>query len=129
MNRKDYLLLHNLKADGFNITDRNKILPHSKEGVKHFIVKALIGKILYDRGYVFLAEAPVSLGDSVAYIDIFDYSNGIAYEVQSNFNESIREAKEAIFKSEIVRDVILIKLDEISNEIYIAYKQLEKIVI
>ncbi|MEM3382795.1 MAG: hypothetical protein QW698_01950 [Nitrososphaerales archaeon] len=122
-------MLRQLKANGFEIADRNKILPHSKEGVKHFMVKALVSKILYDRGYVFLTEAPVSVGDSTAYIDVFDYSNGIAYEVQGNFNESIKNAKEAIFKSDIVKDVIFIKLDEISNEVFISYKQLEKIVI
>lgn len=109
--------------------EKNKVLPSGRESVKHFIVKALIGRILHERGYGFVTEAPISINSNILYIDVFDYSNGIAYEVQSVVHEGTREAKRDLFESEAVKDVIIVDLDRISNEIFIAYRQLQKIVV
>lgn len=129
MNRKDYISVRNLKEQGFDLSEKNKVLPTGRESVKHFIVKAMIGRILHERGYGFVTEAPVSIGANVSYIDVFDYSNGIAYEIQSVVHEGIREAKKELYESEAVKDVIIVDLDRISNDIFIAYRQLQKAVV
>ncbi|MEM3871117.1 MAG: hypothetical protein QXE05_00935 [Nitrososphaeria archaeon] len=127
--RKDYISVRNLEEQGFDLRERNKVLPSGNETVKHFVVKALIGRILHERGYGFVTEAPISVNGSVAYIDVFDYSNGIAYEVQSVVHKGIKEAKKELFECEAIKDVIIVDLDEISNDIFIAYRQLQKIVV
>ena len=129
MNRDDYISIRRAEERGFYLNHRNKILPSGRESVKHFIIKALIGKILYERGYGFVTEAPVSVGPEVAYIDVFDYCNGIAYEIQTIVHEGIKEAKKELYKSEVVKDVIIIDLNRISNEIFLAYRQLQKLII
>jgi len=127
--RRDYITVKNLEEQGFDLREKNKVLPSGNESVKHFIVKALIGRILHERGYGFVTEAPVSINGNTLYVDVFDYSNGIAYEVQSVVHEGIREAKKELLESEAIKDVIIIDLDQISNDIFIAYRQLEKLVV
>jgi len=46
----------------FDLSEKNKVLPSTRESLKHFIVKALIGKILHERGYGFVTEAPLMVG-------------------------------------------------------------------
>lgn len=127
--RKDYITVRSLEEQGFDLREKNKVLPSGRESVKHFVVKALIGRILHERGYGFVTEAPISINGSVLYVDVFDYSNGIAYEVQSVVHEKIKEAKKELLDSEAIKDVIIIDLDQVSNDIFIAYRQLQKLVV
>ncbi|MBO3800536.1 MAG: hypothetical protein FGF52_05745 [Candidatus Brockarchaeota archaeon] len=100
--RKDYITVRNLKEQGFDLREKNKVLPYGRESVKHFVVKALIGRILHERGYGFVTEAPISINGNVAYIDV---------------------------ECEAIKDVIIVDLNEISNDIFITYRQLQKIVV
>jgi len=127
--RKDYITVRNLEEQGFDLRERNRVLPSGRESVKHFVVKALIGRILHERGYGFVTEAPISINGNTLYVDVFDYSNGIAYEVQSVVHEKIKEAKKKLFECEAIKDVIIVDLDEISNDIFIAYRQLQNLVV
>ncbi|MGB9760208.1 MAG: hypothetical protein ACPLZG_10320 [Thermoproteota archaeon] len=127
--RKDYITVRNLEEQGFDLREKNKVLPCGRESVKHFIVKALIGRILHERGYGFVTEAPVSVNGNILYVDVFDYSNGIAYEIQSVVHEGVREAKKELYESEAIKDVIIVDLNKISNDIFIAYRQLQEMVV
>lgn len=121
--------MQRLKAEGLNLADRNKILLHPNESVKHFFVKAIIGKILFERKYGFLTEVPIIDGNDIAVADVFDYQNGIDYEVQTKLNGSVIRSKQVLFSSKMVKDVIFVEIRKVSNDIHTAYRQLERIVV
>jgi len=129
MNRRGYLLWHRMRANGLDPTMRNRIVFNYTESLKHFLAKCLVSRILYRNGNIFLTEAPVSVGNTVNYIDVLDCTNGIAYEMQNTIHGTIKAHKNALYNAEMVKDVIIVKLKEISPNVYVAHKQLEKIVV
>jgi hypothetical protein len=76
-----------------------------------------------------MTEAPISIGNSVNYIDVLYCSNGIAYELQNVIHGAIKAHKNALYEAEMVKDVIIVKLRELSPNVYTANKQLERIVV
>ena len=129
MNRRDFLLWHKMRANGLDPNLRNRIVFNYKETLMHFITKCLVSRITYHNGYVFMTEAPVVIGEGVHYIDVLDCSNGIAYEVQNAIDRNVRTNKSMLYSADIVRDVIIIDLKKISSDVYVAKRQLEKIVV
>ena len=98
-------------------------LYNKKESLKHFLVKAIIFKILRERGRRIACEVEIKNG----IVDLLDLDNLIAYEIESDFDKKKIERKVRNYK--IVNDVIFINLREVPNEFKKAEKFLRKIVI
>ncbi len=107
-----------LKENGFVITDRNKnclFLHNSHESMKHFIVKAMIFKILRERRRNVGTEIETRNGIA----DVIDLDNSIVYEVETSINKSKISEKIEQFKS--FRDLFLINVKKLPSDL----KQLE----
>jgi len=50
--------MRSIEEQGFDLSQKSKVLPTGRESIKHFIVKALVGRTLHERGYGFVTEAP-----------------------------------------------------------------------
>lgn len=114
---------------GIEPKEFNKVRFSAKESIKHFATKAMIAWILNERGIRFMTEAPVEVHNSVSYIDVFDVDNGIAYEPQTEWHGGIKRLKDELYDSELVKDVIIVRLKKLSNRIPKMKEQLEKIVV
>jgi len=102
-----------LKTFGIVIGENNKdcLFMHANESMKHWVVKAIIFKILKDLGRTVGSEIEVRNG----IVDIIDVNNCIAYEIESRLDEKrIRDKK---LKYYALRDVFILDLDEIPNDI------------
>lgn len=114
-----------LKENGFVLgkNDRNCVFSsNGKETLKHFISKAIIFKILRDRG----RETATEVETKNAIVDVLDIDNRIAYEVENGFDEE--DIIGLISHSEL-RDVFLIDLKEIPNDVYEAEEFFKQILI
>lgn len=114
-----------LKENGFVLgkSGRNCVFSsNGKETLKHFISKAIIFKILRDRG----RETATEVETKNAIVDVLDIDNRIAYEVENGFDEE--DIIGLISHSEL-RDVFLIDLKEISNDVYEAEEFFKQILI
>jgi len=93
-----------------------------KESTKHFVSKAIIFKILRDRGRAVATEVETKN----AIVDVLDIDNKIAYEVENGFDEG--DIIGLISHSEL-RDIFLIDLKEIPNDLFEAEEFLKQILI
>ena len=67
----------------------NKVRFHNRgETFKHFLVKAMISKILFNRGRVFVTEAEFKCGRVV---DVLDVTEKIGYEVETSGKNSKKD--------------------------------------
>jgi len=115
-----------LRKKGFVMNERNSkcLFPHSrKESLKHWIVKAIIFKILLNKGRNVGSE--IEVGNGIA--DVFDSDYKIAYEIENNVSKFKREDR--IRNLSDINDIFIINLKRVSNEINAAKKYLEKIVV
>jgi hypothetical protein len=115
-----------LYEKGFVLNERNKncLFPHNKkETLKHWITKAIIFQILRNKGRNVGTE--VEVGNGI--VDVFDSDNRIAYEIENNFSKSKIQKK--IHNLTGTKDVFFINLNRIPNEINVAKKYLERIVV
>lgn len=113
-----------LQENGFVLPDYSKnclFCNSGNESVKHFLVKALIFKILRERSRTVGTEVEVNGG----IVDVLDVDNLIAYEVETNLTK-----KKILEKLQMrVRDIFFIDTREVPNDIFEAEKFLrEKIV-
>ena len=84
------------------------------ETKKHFIIKSIVYKLLVDKGH--LPQMEFNLGDGVGAIDVFDTTDGMAYEVESNPNKATAQKKlEQYTKNIVVKDVIIINANMIKG--------------
>ena len=114
-----------LREEGFVVgkNSRNWVFAsNGKESVKHFIAKAIIFKILRDRG----RNAATEVETKNAIVDVIDIDNRIAYEVENGFGQ---DDIASIISLRELRDVFLIDLKEISSDIYEAEEFLKQVVI
>lgn len=66
----------------------NVIVPMGRgEKEKHFLIKALLCKILDDEGYRFVTEYPIN----GRYVDVFVLDNFMAYEIETTKNNNFKE--------------------------------------
>lgn len=108
---------------------KNRIVFNYSESIMHFIAKCLVSRLLYRNRNAFLTEAPVLVGNRVKYVDVLDCNNGIAYELQTEVHRSIMAHKNVLYRADMIKDVILINLKEISPDVFTASKQLEKLMV
>jgi hypothetical protein len=114
-----------LKENGFVLGKYNRncvFASNGKESIKHFISKAIIFKILRDRG----RDAATEVETKNAIVDVLDIDNRIAYEVENGFDE---EDIIGLISHKELRDIFLIDLKEIPNDIYEAEEFLKQIII
>jgi len=115
-----------LYKKGFVLNERNAncLFPHNKnESLKHWVTKAIIFHILRKKGRNVGTE--IEVGNAIA--DVFDSDNRIAYEIENNFSKTRRERK--IRNLSGAKDVFVIDLRSVPNDIDAAKKYLEEIVV
>jgi len=110
-----------LKENGFVITDRNKnclFLHNSHESIRHFVVKAMIFKILRELGRAVGTEIETTNGIA----DVIDFDNLIVYEVETNLTKN--KIREKLDQFKIFRDLFIVdtrkfscRLDELENKL------------
>lgn len=111
---------------GFVLNDKNVncLFPHNKnESLKHWITKAIVFQILRNRERNVGSE--IEVGNGIA--DVFDSDNRIAYEIENNFSRS--KMKEKISNLTGAKDVFIINLRHVPDDINAAKKYLERIVV
>ena len=114
-----------LRANGFVLSKNNMnclFASNGKESMKHFVAKTIIFKILRDRGRTVATEVETKN----AIVDVLDVDNRIAYEVENGFDED--DIVGLVSHTEL-RDIFLIDLKEIPNDIYDATEFLKQILI
>jgi len=113
-----------LASKGFVLNKKNEnclFLHNKKESMKHFIVKAIIFKILRERGRKVGSEIEFENG----IVDLLDVDNLIIYEIENNRTK----AKEKVKRLKSVTDVFVIDLKKVPNNLKEAEKYLrEKVV-
>jgi len=100
------------------------LFPHNrKETLKHWVAKAIIFKILLDRGRNVGSE--IEVGNGIT--DVFDSDNKIAYEIENDVSKFRREGRNlSLFAA---NDVFVINLKRVPDEIGAAKKYLENIIV
>lgn len=115
-----------LKKKGYVMNEKNSLClyPHNrKESLKHWITKAVVFKILFDKRRDVGSE--IEVGNGIT--DIFDSDTKIAYEIENNFSRIKSESKWENLT--MIADLIVIDLKKVPNEIYAMNKHLEKLVV
>jgi UTP-glucose-1-phosphate uridylyltransferase len=107
-----------------NSTNVNCLFSYNlKESLKHFIVKAMIFKILRNKKRKVACEVEINNG----IVDLLDIDNLIAYEVESKLTK--RKIKNKLKNYRAVRDVIFIDLKKVPNNFEKAEKFLRKVIV
>jgi hypothetical protein len=115
-----------LQKKGFVLNERNSccLFPHNKrETLKHWIVKAIVFKILLNKGRNVGTE--IEVGNGI--VDVFDSDNKIAYEIENNSSKP--KIEERIHDLSGAKDVFIINLRHVPNDVNDAKKYLERIVV
>lgn len=103
-----------LAENGMVLTERNKnclFMHNNKESIKHWIVKCIVFKILRERERVVGTEIEVDGG----IVDVIDVNNFIGYEIESKLNR--RKIKEKLEQFDCLKDVFLIDISKLPNDI------------
>jgi hypothetical protein len=115
-----------LASKGFVLTEKNKnclFTNSGNESIKHWIVKAMIFKILRERGRTVGTEIETKNG----IVDVIDVDNLIVYEIEKNLTE--KKKREKVNQLKGVKDVFIIDLKKVPNDFEKAERYLkEKIV-
>jgi hypothetical protein len=103
----------NLKRHGIGFSswaESNSVRIHAKtESNSHFILKAIVCKILYDNGRVFFSE--VNTRDGVA--DVYDFTGKRIIEVQGiNSPEIDAEKNRKLFNGSFMNDLIILRISD-----------------
>jgi len=109
-----------LASKGFVLNKKNEnclFLHNKKESMKHFIVKAVIFKILREKGRKVGTEIEFENG----IVDLIDVDNLIIYEIENKTNR----AREKIKQLENVRDIFVIDLKKVPDSLKEAEKYLK----
>ena len=109
LQQKAEILLH---ENGFVLPDHNKnclFQNTGNESVKHFLTKALIFKILRERGRTIGTEVELDGG----VVDVLDVDNKIAYEIETNLDK--RKIFEKLRNYPKIHDIFFIDTREVPN--------------
>jgi len=112
---------------GINTGDKLKIILHSRESLKHFIIKSLVCRILFERKHSFVCEASIENGNK---IDVCDLSTQIAYEIELNKSDAKLNSKFRKYGiSPAIKDIIIIPYEELPDDVNLAYEKLKEIIV
>jgi hypothetical protein len=115
-----------LRENGIVVNEKNKncLFTHNKnESLKHFVVKAILFKILREKGRNVGSE--IEIEDGI--VDLIDLDNLIAYEIENGINKKRIEEKLKNYK--VVKDVFFVDCRKVPNDLEKAENYLRKIVI
>jgi len=115
-----------LRENGMVVNEKNKncLFTHNKnESLKHFIVKAILFKILREKGRNVGSEIEIKNG----IVDLIDLDNLIAYEIENEINK--KRINEKLKNYKVVKDVFFIDCKKVPNDLEKAENYLRKIVI
>jgi hypothetical protein len=115
-----------LRENGIVVNEKNKncLFTHNKnESLKHFIVKAILFKILREKGRNVGSEIEIKNG----IVDLIDLDNLIAYEIENEINK--KRINEKLKNYKVVKDVFFIDCKKVPNDLKRAEKYLRKIVV
>jgi MFS superfamily sulfate permease-like transporter len=115
-----------LKENGIVVNGNNKncLFMHNKrESIKHFIVKAILFKILRELDRSVGSEIEIRNG----IVDIIDLDNLIVYEIENGMNK--KNIKEKIRNYRIVKDIFFIDCKRVPENLEDAEKYLRRVVI
>jgi hypothetical protein len=115
-----------LRENGIVVNEKNKncLFTHNKnESLKHFIVKAILFKILREKRRNVGSEIEIKNG----IVDLIDLDNLIAYEIENEINK--KRINEKLKNYKVVKDVFFIDCKKVPNDLEKAEKYLRKIVV
>jgi len=115
-----------LRENGMVVNEKNKncLFTHNKnESLKHFIVKAILFKILREKGRNVGSEIEIENG----IVDLIDLDNLIAYEIENGINK--KRINEKLKNYKVVKDVFFVDCKKVPNDLEKAEKYLRKIVV
>ena len=91
--------------------------------MKHFVVKAMIFKILRERGRTVGTEIETRNGIA----DVIDVDNLIVYEVETKITKKRVEEKTRQFKN--FRDLFVFNANKFSNDLNLLEKKLQDLIV
>lgn len=104
-------------------SDKNCLYPHnSKETMKHWLIKAMIFKMLHDNNRTVRTETEIKETKGCV-IDVLDEDNLIAYEIESNPTEE--KMKRRIRQLWRMHDVFFIDCNKVPNSLSSTVKYLK----
>lgn len=108
----------NLTDAGFDLKPQPAVRIHNRnETDKHLLVKAMVAKVLWDRGHKFDTEVQAPGGR----VDVLDFGlpedPPVVYEVETDCSEQVREEKVAQYAVDPVRDVLFLDPTEAPDSI------------
>jgi hypothetical protein len=115
-----------LRKNGIVVNEKNKncLFTHNKkESLKHFVVKAILFKILREKGRNVGSEIEIENG----IVDLIDLDNLIAYEIENGISK--RRIEEKLKNYKVVKDVFFINCKKVPNDLEKAENYLRKIVV
>jgi hypothetical protein len=115
-----------LRENGIVVNEKNKncLFTHNKnESLKHFIVKAILFKILREKRRNVGSEIEIKNG----IVDLIDLDNLIAYEIENGINK--KRINEKLKNYKVVKDVFFVDCKKVPNDLERAENYLRKIVI
>lgn len=101
-----------LRRIGVDNVHQNVVVASNHETTKHFVVKALIYKLLRAMGRITMCEMEAGTG----VVDIFDTETRYAYEVESDPGPNTAREKVKQFANR-VRDVLIINLNKVPDDL------------
>jgi len=115
-----------LRENGIVINESNKnclFIHNRNESMKHFIVKAMLFKILREKGRNIGTEIEIRNG----IVDLIDFNNLIAYEIENGMSK--KQIKEKIDNYKAVKDVFFINYNKAPENLKDAEKYLRGIAV
>lgn len=101
--------------------DKNCLYPHnSKETMEHWLIKAMVFKILHDRGCNVKTEAVTGGG----IVDVVDDDNLVAYEIETVINEE--KVKKRVRQLWKMHDVFFIDCKKVPDNLVEAVEYLKR---
>jgi len=115
-----------LKENGIVANGNNKnclFLHNRKESMKHFIVKAILFKILREKRRNVGTEIEINNG----IVDLIDLDNLIVYEIDNGYDK--RKIREKLINYKVVKDVFFIDCKKVSDNLKDAEEYLRRVVV
>ena len=114
----------NLPFDPYHL---NKVSYYQKsESLKHFIAKCLVYAILRNKDRLVFTEYPLS---KTVRIDVFDLDYQYAYELETNPKRFEETKLQELMTDDRVKEIIIVDLRELPNDIEKMHKKLKEVVI
>lgn len=107
-----------------NETNKNCLFMHnSHESAKHWVIKALLFKLLRERGHTVGTEVEIKGG----IVDVLDVHTFVGYEIESKPSEGL--IKERLKRLWRLHDVVFIDAKKVPNDVMKAEEYIKRLVV